>query len=384
MKNIKKNMNNKVCILTSVHEPFDTRIFHKQAKSLLKAGYDVTLIAQHNKAEIVDGVKIVALPKSKNRLRRILGTWRVFQLALKQRAEFYHFHDPELIPIAVLLKLFSNGKVIHDVHENVKHDILTKSWLPRTVRGFLSLMYQLMEKAGLPFFDENIIAEDSYIENYRKQNNILALRNYPMLSFSKSSSEVKYSRPTLIYVGRITQPRGMWELVESIRLLKPKYDNILLSLVGLINPVSLEEQLGKLLQQFSLQQNVQLVGKVKHDEIYAILPRCHIGMAILHPIPNYLESLPTKLFEYMAAGLPVVASNFPLWKDIVEGNNCGVTVDPLNSNEIAKAVEYLIEHSYEARKMGQNGRNAVIEKYNWETESRKLLDLYKDLYKYRD
>jgi len=371
----------KVCILTSVHPPFDTRIFHRQAKSLLKAGYDVTLIAQHDKDETVDGVIILALPKPKNRFWRMLGTWRAFKLALKQRAAIYHFHDPELIPIAVLLKLFANGKVIYDVHENVKRDILSKSWLPRTARGPLSLMYQLTEKLGFPFIDEIIIAEDSYIENYRKQNNILALRNYPMLSFIKESSEVKNSRPTLVYVGGISEARGVWELVESMRLLKPKYENILLTLVGPVYPASLEEKIRKLLEQFSLQQNIHLVGKVKYEEIYTILSRCHIGMGILHPTPNYIESLPTKLFEYMALGLPVITSNFPLWKEIVEGNNCGLTVDPLNPTEIAGAVEYLIEHPDEARKMGENGRKAVVVKYNWEMESKKLINIYENLLK---
>ncbi len=106
-------------------------------------------------------------------------------------------------------------------------------------------------------------------------------------------------------------------------------------------------------------------------------------MAILHPEPNYIESFPTKLLEYMAAGLPVIASNFPLWKEIIEGNNCGLTVNPLNPREIAKAVEYLLEQSDEARKMGENGRKAVVEKYNWETESRKLIAVYEDLLKGR-
>jgi len=124
-----------------------------------------------------------------------------------------------------------------------------------------------------------------------------------------------------------------------------------------------------------------LVGKVKHEEVYTILPRCHVGMAILHPTPNNIESVVTKLFEYMAVGLPVIASNFPLYKELIEGNNCGLTVDPLNPREIAQAVEYLIEHPDEARKMGENGRKAVVVKYNWETESKKLIDVYEDLLK---
>ena len=371
----------KVCMLTSVHTAFDIRIFYRQARTLVKAGYGVTLVAQHDKDELVDGIRIAALPKPKNRLWRMLQTWRVFKLALKQKADVYHFHDPELIPIGVLLKLIASGKVIYDVHENVKAQILSKSWLPKAARGPLSIAYRLTEKLGVPFIDRIIIAQDSYAKNYKKYNNVVALRTYPVLSSIKLCSEVKNSRPTLIYIGGITEARGVLELVESVRLVKTKHDNILLKLVGNIYPVSLEEKIHRLLDQFDLQHNICLTGKVKHQQIYNILPRCHIGMAILHPVPNYIESLPTKLFEYMAFALPVIASNFPLWKETVEGNSCGLSVDPLNPREIAKAAEYLIEHPDEASKMGENGRKAVVEKYNWETEGRKLIAVYENLLK---
>jgi glycosyltransferase involved in cell wall biosynthesis len=374
----------KICILTSVHSPFNARIFHKQAKSLVKAGYEVTLIAQHDKDEAVDGIKIIALPRPKNRFWRMLGTtWQAFNRARKQKADIYHFHDPELLPIGVLLKLFTKGKIIYDVHENVRWDIITKSWLPKTLRGPFSLVYRLIEKLSFPFLDEIIIAEDSYIKNYKKRKNIIALRNYPVLSYAKRTAEVKALPPTLVYVGGISQARGALELIESVRLLKTKYEKVTLTLVGPIYSNSLKERIAKLQKELGLQDNVRRVGKIKHQEIYNILSRCNIGMAILHPEPNYIESLPTKLFEYMAAGLPVIASNFPLWKEMVEGNNCGLTVDPLKPAEIAKAVEYLIERPPEARKMGRNGRKAVSEKYNWENEGKKLLALYAYLLKKR-
>jgi glycosyltransferase involved in cell wall biosynthesis len=372
----------KVCILSSVHPPFDARIFHKQAKSLVKAGYDVTLIAQHEKDEVVDGIKIIALPRPKNRLRRMLGTtWKAFNRARKQKAGIYHFHDPELLPIGLLLKVFTRGKVIYDIHEDVRGDLTTKLWLPRVARWSLSLMYWLLERLSLPFIDEIIIAEDSYIKNYKNRQNILAIRNYPILSLLKETADVKNSRPTIVYAGRIAEARGVFELIEAVRLLKPSYENLSLTLVGQVSPDTLVGKIGNLLERLGLQDNVSLVGGVKHEEIYNIMPRCHIGIAILYPEPNYIESLPTKLFEYMAAGLPVIASNFPLWKEIVEGNNCGLTVNPLDPEDIARAIEYLIEHPEEARKMGKNGRKAVKEKYNWEAESQKLIELYKNLTK---
>jgi glycosyltransferase involved in cell wall biosynthesis len=342
----------------------------------------VTLIALHDRDEVMAGIKIIALPKPRNRLRRMLGTtWKAFNRARKQKADIYHLHDPELLPIGVLLRLFTKGKVIYDVHEYVKADIITKPWLPKVVRWPLSLMYWLTEQLSLPFINEIIIAEDSYIKNYKKRKNVLAIRNYPIPSLLKETTGVKNSRPTIVYVGGIVKARGVFELIDTIRLLKTKYGNILLTLVGPVNPDTLAGEIDSLLEQLSLQDNVSLVGKVKHEEVYNILPSCHVGVAILHPTPNYVESLPTKLFEYMTVGLPVIASNFPVWQEVVEENNCGLTVNPFDPEDIAKAIEYLLDNPDQARKMGQNGRKAVLEKYNWENEEQKLIELYENLLK---
>src|SRR4030042_2643469 len=232
----------KVCILTSVHPPFDTRIFHKQAKTLATAGYDVTLITQHDKDEVVEGIKIIALPRPKNRFWRMLGTWRIFKLALKQKADVYHLHDPELLPVGTLLKLLTKRKVIYDVHENITGDISTKSWLPKAVRRPISIIYKLTEKISLPFIDRIVIAENSYQKNYVDYNNILLLRNYPVLSFSQPPSVAKNDRPTAVYVGIISEARGALEGVESVRLLKLRNKNILLKLVGPVRPARLEEK----------------------------------------------------------------------------------------------------------------------------------------------
>jgi glycosyltransferase involved in cell wall biosynthesis len=85
------------------------------------------------------------------------------------------------------------------------------------------------------------------------------------------------------------------------------------------------------------------------------------------------------MFEYMSASLPLITSNFPFWKEIVEGNNCGICVNPLNPQEIADAIKYIINNPKEAEKMGKNGRDAVEKKYNWTIEEIKLFKVYESI-----
>jgi len=101
------------------------------------------------------------------------------------------------------------------------------------------------------------------------------------------------------------------------------------------------------------------------------------GLVLYHPVPNHTDAQPNKLFEYMSAGIPVISSNFPLWKEIVEGHQCGICVDPLKPDEIAKAIQWILDNPEKAKKMGENGRRAVEEKYNHTVEEKKLLTLYK-------
>jgi glycosyltransferase involved in cell wall biosynthesis len=371
-------MSNKICILTSVHPPFDTRIFHKQAKTLTQAGYDVVLIAQHDRNEVVDGVKIIALPRPRNRFYRIFGlTWKAFFLALKQKADVYHFHDPELLPIGMLLKFFAHAKVIYDVHEDVSEQILTKPWIPALLRRLWAVMFNFVEKLLTRWVDAVVVATKGIAEKFRRLNPIV-VHNYPDLTLLPNpmpATEVKKGK-VLIYVGGISRIRGAVEMVRALEFLEHIPD-LRLDLIGRFEPPELESKL----QRLPGYRRVRYLGWMKPKDLYPYLLKGDIGLVCLHPVSRYVIAFPVKLFEYMAAGLPMVASNFPLWKEIVEGNNCGLCVDPLNPKEVAEAIEYLLEHPDLRRKMGENGRRAVMKKYNWKKEEGKLLKLYEELLK---
>jgi glycosyltransferase involved in cell wall biosynthesis len=371
-------MLSKICMLSTVHQALDDRIFYREAKTLARAGYKVVLIAQHNRDEMVDGVKIVALPKPRNRFARMFGlTWRAFHLSLRERADVYHFHDPELLPIGVLLRIFTRAKVIYDVHEDVPEQILTKHWIPCLLRRPLAVVFNAFEKLMAQVLDAVVVATEGIAEKFAHLNPIV-IHNYPDLGMlpNPSTRRGEGKEKVLVYVGGISKIRGAVEMVRALEHLNSAWD-VRLDLIGKFEPPELEQEL----QGLPGYQRVRFFGWLSWEEAWHHAQSAIVGLVLFHPAPNHEKALPNKLFEYMAAGLPVVASNFPLWKEIVEGNRCGITVDPLDPKAIAQAIEYLLAHPEEARQMGENGRRAVEEKYNWEREKEKFLKLYEELLK---
>jgi len=374
-------MQAKVCILTTVHPPFDTRIFHKQAKTLVKAGYDVTLIVQHDKNEVVNGVKISALPKPRNRFTRIFGlTWRAFRLALRQHADVYHFHDPDLLPVGIFLKLFTNAKVIYDVHEDYPKMIRVKYWIPKPLRPLAALLFARIEVRGAHALDA-IVTVNEVIGGRFGRNKVVLIKNYPLLALSEAILRPKAAKVSnslegtkLIYVGGLTRARGIKEIVEAMEILDEP-SNVRLDLIGKFTEPLFKEEVCKL----SGFRKTRLVGWVPHPEVWEHLQEADIALMCLHPVGDYTYGLPVKLFEYMAAGLPIIASDFPLWENFFKDHGCGLTVNPLNAKEIAQAIEYLLDHPEVRQKMSENGCRAVVEKYNWESEGEKVLELYEEL-----
>jgi len=361
----------KVCILTSVHPPFDIRIFHKEAKSLVKAGYNVTLIAAHDKPEMVDGIKLVFLPKPKNRLQRIIKTtWQVYKAGCEINADIYHFHDPELIPIGLLLK-HRKKRVIYDVHEDVPSQNLSKAYIPTPLRKFISLIISLIETFSARRFDGVITATPFIKERFSKIGvNAINVNNFPLSSeLLIAESQWGKKERVVCYIGNIDKIRGAVEMVEAIGETEYK-----LLLAG-----NFEHSFEEKLKQLPGWKQVQVLGFLDRKSVVTIMASSMAGLVLFHPAPNHLNALPNKMFEYMSAGIPIIASDFPRWRQIIDNVGCGILVNPLDTKAIADGIRWIVKHPAEAKEMGLRGRRAVERSYNWEIEENKLINLYKEI-----
>jgi len=373
-------MSSKVCIITTVHRPFDTRIFHKEAKTLAKAGYEVTLIAQHDKNEVVNGIKIIALSRPKNRVSRMIFLgWGAYKLALKQNADVYHFHDPEFLPWAKRLKYKTNARIIYDIHEDYVTSIKQKRYMPFLIRIMLSKMFNSIER----YFSRGMIkvlAEKYYQHRFLEGNTIL---NYPVLygNSEKLEKEKKYNikvigNNKLIYTGNVSIDRGALIYPELVKHIS----NVHVYIVGKCNP-KIEEWIYEKAEKARDRIHIDGKGVIPFEKILSYYKSNEwlAGLAIFPYTEHYHQKELTKFFEYMQAGIPVIASNFPTWKKLIEGNNCGICVNPNNSREIKEAIDYLISNPDKRKIMGMYGNKVVREKYNWGIEGTKLVNLYKNI-----
>jgi len=370
----------RVCHMTSAHNSDDVRIFHKECTSLAKAGYDVWLVARGGSRD-ENGVHVLGVGQpSGGRLSRMTGfARRVYDTALTLDADIYHLHDPELLPYALKLKRHGK-KVIFDSHEDTLNQMSQKQWIPVVIRPFVSVAYRRYAENVFRRLDALISVTPHVVEELRQINpHTWMVTNYPKLDEQILVKDKRPEKFTLCFTGGIDEQWCHAEIIAAINAV----DRVRYVLCGFGAPGYLAE-----LQGLPGWDKADYRGKVPHEEAVRLQRQSDAGMALLKPSNNSGRMRGTlgntKIFEYMMSGLPVICTDFALWQDIIDRYQCGLCIDPTRADEIIGAIKRLEDDPQEARRMGQNGRRAVEQEFNWGTQEAKLLELYEDISRKRE
>jgi glycosyltransferase involved in cell wall biosynthesis len=365
----------KVAHLTSVHKRADTRILHKEVMGLRNNGYNVHCVVADGQCDAnYNGVAIHDIGHFDNRLRRMLfARSGVVHKASTLHAELYHLHDPELLTVAKILQRH-DAKVVFDAHEDIPKDILSKVYIPHWLRMTTAALYRVFEAFALRSVSAVVAATPAISKQYEgRVSRVVTIQNFPLLDeFPTPGLFQQRDANTLAYVGDLTAIRGVREFVEALGLVG---GDVVLEMAGTFSEVGLRDKVASLTGWGKVKER----GHLGRLEVQKLLAKARAGILTFLPAPNHMESQPNKLFEYMAAGLPVIASNFPAWRKIVERHQCGLCVDPAKPEEIAAAIQEILENPDRAAQMGQAGRKAVEQHYCWATEEKRLLELYDSL-----
>ena len=366
--------------LSTVHPRNDTRIFIKQVATLFSAmPLEVSLVVadglgDSTPAGLPPVYDLGKLPARRFR-RAVAGNLRALKFFRQTRPQLVHFHDPELIPLGIVLRLFG-CKVIYDVHEDVPRQTMSKHWIPAVFRWPVALATAAMEwLAGLLF--SGIVPATSTIAARFPPHKTVLVQNFPIQSELVLAEPVVYAErpPKFAYVGGVADIRGGKEMVQALEYLADLPD-VRLEMAGGISPEGFVEDLPRLPGW----QKVTYRGLIGRQEVARLLGSARAGLVLFHPVPNHVDAQPNKMFEYMSTGLPVIASDFPLWREIVAGAGCGLLVDPMDPRAIADALRWVLDPPEEAEAMGKKGQEAVKKIYNWEHEAVQLKGMYLRLF----
>lgn len=365
----------RIAHLTSAHPRIDTRIFLKECRGLAGQGFEISLIVADGKGDDQqDGVKIWDVGAASGRIGRIFtATRQIFRKATALDADLYHLHDPELLLIAPLLRR-QGKRVVFDAHEDLPKQVLHKKFLFPAAGRLLSFLIAKTETFVCSrYLDGVVAATPSILAKFLKIHpNSVAVNNFPIVGELDSQASWDSKRNEVCYVGYINEARGIKEIIDAMAMVKP---GISLNLGGAFSEEATREEMA----QQAGWSRVNELGFIDRDEIREIFARSVAGLITFHALPNHVEAQPNKIFEYMSSGVPVIASDFSLWREIVEANECGICVNPDQPAEIAQAIETIVEDPDAARRMGENGRKAVMERYNWATEEARLVEFYAGL-----
>lgn len=351
--------------LTSVHRPFDTRIFVKQASSLALAGHETYLACFDPPAEPVNNVQFLSLgERPRSRWKRFVTPQsRALAIAKDLRADVTILHDPELLPVALMLE--RNGlSAVFDSHEDAPKDLMTRTYAPRPVLKAGSIIYAAAERFIARRISGVMGPSSEITDRFSGYGaHVLTIGNLPTIrEFPTKLARPEVAGRSMLYVGGIVENRGIDEMIAAARRLDCE--------LHLAGPWDVNHRArAEKMPGFG---NIIYHGILNRTDVVALMSKARVGMCVLHPVPTFLTAPATKLFEYMAAGLPFVVSDFPIWRQVVENHKAGICVNPFNIDAICEAVDRIFKDDVLASRMSDNGRLGFETEFSWEQDYKRL------------
>jgi glycosyltransferase involved in cell wall biosynthesis len=373
----------KICHITTVHPAQDPRIFHRMCRVLASHNNDVVLIAPETFT-----AEPRLRPSSYNERLGRAGRLRrsgplALEAALREDAEVYHFHDPELIPMALLLKARRRDRaVVYDVHEDYPSMMRDKYWLPRWTRPAAALGARVANRIAAKVLDGIVTADGGVAEDFKKagSENVFVHYNFPTADLFGNVNLVPVS-PTcdLVYIGGLSERAGIFVLFDALKILAQRGVRPTVRLAGYTDGEQGLAAIDATLRTYGLQDQVKFDGRIAHVEVPAWLQRGRIGLVLLQAVPKFMKNIPTKMFEYWACGLPVLASDLPpARKFLVDGEN-GYGFSPASASELAERIAHLLSHPEECQRLGRNGRRMIDSRWNNDRQIGGLVKFYENL-----
>ncbi|MDV2482604.1 glycosyltransferase family 4 protein [Methanoculleus sp. Wushi-C6] len=369
----------KICMLTSTHGPGDGRIFQKEAKSLAKE-HEVTIIAPSDRSgsSVADGIRIVTVERPDSVALHPFTLLRLLRACLAEDADVYHCHEPDALLIGVLAKYLKGKRLVYDIHEHWPSEIPFDLGIRNGTPGqrMLSALVSRVEIALARRAEGTFAVSESVAARFRERGfDPLILSNYSIADLDVPYNLDRNGRDLMFMAGNMQSFHGVDECVRAVERARERYPDVSLTLVG-----NVREDLRERISGSGREGFVTSTGFLPYRAMYERLSEGTAGLLVFQPTYyNISIGLPNKLFDYMLIGLPVIASDLPEIRNIVTRADCGILVDPGSVEEIADAIAYLFDHPDEARRMGANGRRAVLERYNWSAMEADLLRMYRGL-----
>ncbi len=369
----------KICMLASTHGPNDGRIFQKEAKSLAKE-HEVTIVAPASESgsNVVDGISVVTVKRQNSVALHPLTLLRLFQACLAQDADVYHCHEPDALLIGLLAKYLKGKRVVYDIHEHwpseIPYDIGVRCGT--LAQRVLSALVSNVEIVLARRAESTFAVSESVAARFREKGlEPVILSNYSIAALDIPYNPDRSGRKLMFVAGNIHAFHGVGECIRAVSRVREHYPDVSLTLVG-----NVREDLDEYINGCDCNEFITSTGFLPYREMYETLNEGVAGLLVFQPTYyNISIGLPNKLFDYMLLGLPVIASDLPEIRSVVGKADCGILVDPASVDDIADAISYLFEHPEEARRMGANGRRAVLERYNWSMMEADLLQTYRNL-----